>query len=192
MAGNYNINTFKKIKENIKTNDKIIVFGERGYKFVKKETMKYEDTLNIKTEEKHFAFFEYKYVSDYIARLYLLNKIGSLSLIYTKYKDNKIKTDVVEVLPITKEFNEQNKNEVLYNFEQDTKHIFKKILPFYLESIIYSALIESKLSENIARKNAMVEANNNIEENIRELSIKYNKKRQEKITSESERRVNND
>ena len=58
------------------------------------------------------------------------------------------------------------------------------IIPKYVTSIVYGALVEAVASENGARMRAMDSATSNAEEIISDLSLKYNRARQGSITQE--------
>ena len=58
------------------------------------------------------------------------------------------------------------------------------IIPKYVSSLIYGAIIEAVASENGARMAAMDSATSNADEMIAELSLMYNRARQSSITQE--------
>ena len=58
------------------------------------------------------------------------------------------------------------------------------IIPKYINSLIYGALMEAVASENGARMTAMDNATSNAEDIISDLSLKYNRARQGSITQE--------
>jgi F-type H+-transporting ATPase subunit gamma len=58
------------------------------------------------------------------------------------------------------------------------------LLENYISASLYTAICESKICEQISRKNAMTQATKNKDEKIFELKLLYNKRRQEKITNE--------
>ena len=58
------------------------------------------------------------------------------------------------------------------------------IVPKYMSSLIYGALLEAVASENGARMTAMDSATSNAEEMIESLSLQYNRARQGAITQE--------
>ena len=70
------------------------------------------------------------------------------------------------------------------NFEPNEEEALEMIIPKYVTSIVYGALVESVASENGARMQAMDSATNNAEEIISDLSLKYNRARQGSITQE--------
>ena len=58
------------------------------------------------------------------------------------------------------------------------------IIPMYMNSLIFGALVEASASENGARMQAMDNATSNAEEMINDLGLKYNRARQGSITQE--------
>ena len=73
---------------------------------------------------------------------------------------------------------------VLMNYEPDEEDALDVIIPKYVTSLIYGALIESAASENGARMQAMDNATSNADEMIYDLALKYNRARQSAITQE--------
>lgn len=87
------------------------------------------------------------------------------------------------LLPIQKEQEE----EILggpYLFEPNASELLSSIMPHYLEMSLYQILLESYASEQAARMIAMHAASENASDVISELSLYYNKARQERITNE--------
>jgi F-type H+-transporting ATPase subunit gamma len=69
-------------------------------------------------------------------------------------------------------------------FDPDPQSVFKRVIPNFLSGLIQSAITESYASELSARQIAMESASDNAEEMIGDLSLLYNRARQEKITNE--------
>ena len=69
-------------------------------------------------------------------------------------------------------------------YEPSEEEALDMIIPKYVCSLVYGALIESVASENGARMQAMDSATSNAEEMISTLSLKYNRARQASITQE--------
>ena len=70
------------------------------------------------------------------------------------------------------------------NYEPDDETVLDAIIPKYMSSLIYGALLEAVASENGARMTAMDSATSNAEEMIEDLSLQYNRARQGAITQE--------
>ena len=77
-----------------------------------------------------------------------------------------------------------SKYDVPMNFEPAEEEALELIIPKYVASIIYGAMIEAVASENGARMQAMDSATSNAEEMIDKLTLQYNRARQGSITQE--------
>jgi F-type H+-transporting ATPase subunit gamma len=71
-----------------------------------------------------------------------------------------------------------------YIYEPDRAAVLAELLPRYAERQVYEAFLEAIASEQSARVVAMRSATDNANEMIRELTLVYNKARQETITKE--------
>jgi F-type H+-transporting ATPase subunit gamma len=72
----------------------------------------------------------------------------------------------------------------LYDFEPSAEGVLDALLPRYVESRIYNALLQSAASEHAARRRAMKSATDNAGELIKSLSRRANSARQAEITQE--------
>lgn len=120
-------------------------------------------------------------------------EFGEIYLAYTQFKNtvSHIPT-LLKLLPVQIEAKENEAKDekptiedlTLMNFEPDADEALDMIIPNYINSLIYGALIEAVASENGARMQAMDSATSNAEEMISDLSLKYNRARQASITQE--------
>ena len=89
-----------------------------------------------------------------------------------------------------KEENEENKEDMIdkeyidYIIEPNKATITSELIPQVIKLQLYTYLLESYTSEHAARSIAMQGATDNADDLLEELSLKYNKSRQESITSE--------
>jgi F-type H+-transporting ATPase subunit gamma len=72
----------------------------------------------------------------------------------------------------------------LYDFEPSAEAVLDALLPRYVRTIIYTALLESAASEHAARRRAMKAATDNADELIKSLTRQANQARQAEITQE--------
>ena len=79
---------------------------------------------------------------------------------------------------------EEQSDSLLMNYEPNEEEALGMIIPNYVTSLFYGALMEAVASENAARMQAMDSATSNAEEMIQDLSLKYNRARQGSITQE--------
>lgn len=68
--------------------------------------------------------------------------------------------------------------------EPDVHSVLRELIPKQLNLMLYTALLDSNASEHAARMVAMQTATDNADEILRELSLQYNKSRQQAITNE--------
>ena len=73
---------------------------------------------------------------------------------------------------------------VLMNYEPNEEEALDMIIPKYVTSLFYGALVEAVASENGARMQAMDSATSNAEDMISDLTLKFNRARQGSITQE--------
>ena len=71
-----------------------------------------------------------------------------------------------------------------YLFEPEPERILDHLLPEYLITKVYAALLESAASENAARRRAMKAATDNADELMKILTRQANRARQDEITTE--------
>ncbi len=119
---------------------------------------------------------------------FLKGEFDEVRLIYNHFV-NTMSQEITEKIllpltPPTRNEEETKKTRLEYLFEPNTKSVLKKILPRYLETIVYQALLESNASEQSARMVAMKSASENAGELIDTLTIEMNKARQASITTE--------
>ncbi|MBP9820308.1 ATP synthase F1 subunit gamma [Candidatus Woesebacteria bacterium] len=115
----------------------------------------------------------------------------SVQLIYTDFINTlsqKVRT--AEMLPLTHSMKAEDKplksvsGQQEYLFEPNAHTILEKLLPYYIENMLFQAFLESKASEHSARMVTMKNASENAQELVTELRLLFNKSRQASITSE--------
>jgi F-type H+-transporting ATPase subunit gamma len=72
---------------------------------------------------------------------------------------------------------------VSYEFEPSPGEILNRLLPRYVEAIVFNMLLEASASEHSARRRAMKAATDNAEELIKTLTVQANRARQAEITT---------
>ena len=72
----------------------------------------------------------------------------------------------------------------LYEFEPSAEEVLDALLPRYIQSRIYNALLQAAASEQAARQRAMKSATDNAEELIKTYTRLANQARQAEITQE--------
>ncbi len=114
-------------------------------------------------------------------------QVGEIYLAYTHFKNTVTQeAKLIKLLPVEIDADEtvQEESNILMNFEPNPEEALELIIPKYVTSLFYGALVESFASENGARMQAMDSATSNAEDMISDLTLKYNRARQGSITQE--------
>ena len=112
-------------------------------------------------------------------------EVGEIYLAYTHFKNTvSQEAKMIKLLPVEIDPEDAEDSNVLMNYEPNEEEALNMIIPKYVTSLFYGALVEAVASENGARMQAMDSATSNAEEMISDLSLKYNRARQGSITQE--------
>ena len=112
-------------------------------------------------------------------------EVGEIYLAYTHFKNTvSQEPKLIKLLPVEIDPAETDDSNVLMNYEPNEEEALNMIIPKYVTSLFYGALVEAVASENGARMQAMDSATSNAEEMISDLSLKYNRACQGSITQE--------
>jgi len=115
------------------------------------------------------------YTSGYVDEVYVA---------YTRFISTLVQTPVMEkLLPIEPPVSTQAKS-LDFDYEPAPEDVLGALLPRFVEMEIYHAILESIASEQSARMVAMRSATDNAAELVQDLTLMYNKARQEAITTE--------
>jgi F-type H+-transporting ATPase subunit gamma len=117
---------------------------------------------------------------------YADKRIDALEAYFTRFQSamTQIPTGL-EVLPVTRPELEADEmaSRVAYEFEPSPEVILNRLLPMYVEAIVFNLLLEASASEHSARRRAMKAATDNAEELIKVLRVQANRARQAEITT---------
>jgi F-type H+-transporting ATPase subunit gamma len=115
--------------------------------------------------------------------------VDEIHIVYNRFVNMVSQVpEVVRVLPleIVEGVEEPGDTEVLplYEFEPDAEKVLDSLLPVYIESRIYNAMLQSAASEHASRQRAMKSASDNADKLIREYTRLANNARQSEITQQ--------
>ncbi|HET9756779.1 MAG TPA: ATP synthase F1 subunit gamma [Candidatus Limnocylindrales bacterium] len=142
--------------------------------------------------EAHFAGFGDRPVfADVIplARLitddFLEGKVSRVDIIYSRFVTTLTqKPDIDRLLPIEPSEDTKGIPGNQFIFEPNAATVLRELLPRYVATRLFQAVLEAKASEESSRMVAMKNATENAEELIDDLTLSYNKVRQSNITRE--------
>lgn len=115
---------------------------------------------------------------------FISGEADEVHLLYAEFVNTVTqRATVMKLLPIEAP-QDASTHGVDYIYEPDRASVLAQLLPRYVERQIYGAILEAGASEQSARMVAMRNATDNANELMRDLTLVYNKARQESITSE--------
>jgi len=134
-------------------------------------------------------------VAHQMAELYTNGDVDRVVLIYNRFESALVqRVTVTDLLPIPEEVLQHGEDEDLsdrekalrgdFIYEPEPEEILQRLLPVYLETEIYRALLESAASFLAAQMTAMRNASKNAGELIDSLTLAMNRARQAQITQE--------
>jgi F-type H+-transporting ATPase subunit gamma len=112
--------------------------------------------------------------------------VDELHIVYTEFKSMMSQSaSAHRIAPMVVEYVEEDIGpHTLYSFEPDATTLFEALLPRYLTTRVYAALLESAASELASRQRAMKSASDNADDLIKALTLEANRERQAQITQE--------
>jgi F-type H+-transporting ATPase subunit gamma len=138
------------------------------------------------------AYEDAQAIAHRVAELFTSEEVDRVTLVYNTFV-SALTQRVTEqdVLPISRDILEtddaERESDTLrgdFIFEPEPEEIMQRLLPVYVETQIYRALLESTASEQGARMTAMRNASKNAGELIDTLTLQMNRARQAEITQE--------
>jgi F-type H+-transporting ATPase subunit gamma len=131
-------------------------------------------------------------IANRIADLYAAGEVDRVVVVYNHFVSALVQRVVEQdVLPIPEQLLEAGEEDARHAallgdfiYEPEPEQILERLLPVYVETELYRALLESAASEQGARMTAMRNASNNAAELIGNLTLAMNRARQAEITQE--------
>ena len=138
------------------------------------------------------AYSDAQAIAHRLAELYVEGEVDRVVVVYNSFESALVqKVTEQEVLPIPEHLLETDEDERRedamrgdFIYEPEPEEILERLLPVYLETELYRALLESAASEQGARMTAMRNASKNAAELIASYTLALNRARQAEITQE--------
>ena len=191
LSGGYNANVIRLAVQRHRhwvgqgVEPKLILVGTKGVQFFRHSNF---DVVSRYTQLPVIpTFAEASEIVKEATSLFASGEVDQVELIYTSFKSMVTQTPTtVTLLPATlpEAGAEPTGPKPLYEFEPSADEVMTAIIPKYLETVLYHALLESATSQLAAQMTAMSAASKNAKELAAALSLVYNKARQAAITQE--------
>ncbi|MEJ7709704.1 MAG: ATP synthase F1 subunit gamma [Pyrinomonadaceae bacterium] len=204
LCGAFNTNVVKAasafLRDNAGKQVEMIPVGRKGREFFRSRNVKFVTEYIGLTNKGRIDFAEAMEIAREVIRLFGEDtELDKVFLIYNEFKSVLQQRVVVEQLLPVAHVGAQTSNDALtatatsdaqavqstdYIYEQTPESIFGILLPMFIETQVFRALLESVASEQGARMTAMDAASKNAGELIGSLTLNMNRIRQAAITNE--------
>ena len=189
LCGAYNNNVNKMINAQLKPKDKLILIGKKAFSFYRNHNHASQIMSQIDLADNQINLNEVQAIGDLALNDYKTGKVSKVVIAYTKFINAMtFEANTVQLLPIDKELmvkkiaSKLNLGRV--EFLPDENELVNALIPSYLYTFVYGALLESKVCEFASRRNAMDTATNNANDLSEKYLLDFNKMRQAKITED--------
>jgi F-type H+-transporting ATPase subunit gamma len=132
------------------------------------------------------AFSDVLPLSRLVTDAFLGGEASRIDIVYSRFESTLVQRPAIDqLLPI--DYGDSNAEGIpgqQFIFEPNAATVLTQLLPRYVATRLFQAVLESKASEESSRMVAMKNATENAEELIEDLTLSYNKVRQANITRE--------
>jgi F-type H+-transporting ATPase subunit gamma len=164
-----------------------------------------QDALQIASGRKAVAFFRFRRVElaevftgftdnptyekareigSTLTNLFEDEEADEVYLVYNRFESALNQTPVVKrLLPVAEE-GDEDEGASYMEYVPDAETVLKRLVPRYVETMVWQALLEGAAGEHGARMTAMKNATDNANDLVRDLTLQMNKARQAQITQE--------
>lgn len=175
------INRFKKEGKEVE----LICVGKKGLTYFRKRITVREGYPDIMgkilmqdarkiARSAMMAYLEGEWDEVYVIYGYFINVVRQIS-------------KMEKVLPLSFEKSAEREEKIIssvYIYEPEEERLLSEILPLYINTLVFSAMLETAVSEQAARMTAMDNATKACGDMVKQLTLFYNKVRQASITKE--------
>ena len=163
----------------------VITIGKRARDFFAKEEVESLGEYVYISEKPTFA--DAQDIARKALKLYSDEQVDEIKLVYTRLISTIAQEPaILKLLPIEVPESEEKTDDTgeFVSYEPSAEMVLSYVIPKYMESTIFGALVESSAAEQAARRIAMENASDNADDMIATLSLTYNQARQAAITQE--------
>ncbi|MGI4790016.1 MAG: ATP synthase F1 subunit gamma [Janthinobacterium lividum] len=191
LCGAYNSTVIRRAADLIKpfgtSHTKMVCIGKKGTTYFKRRG--FDVVAEHPVPATGISFTEAQALSRTGRELFASGQIDALYLIYTQfYSALTQRPQTLTILPIqppaSDETSDAPQQPADYIFEPEPGQILSSLLPRYVDTQVYQAIIESVASEHGSRMTSMSSATDNAGKMISSLTLSLNRARQATITKE--------
>ncbi|VWX54644.1 F0F1 ATP synthase subunit gamma [Novosphingobium sp. 9U] len=192
LAGAFNSNIVKAAlvaARRLEAEGKTVLFyliGRKGRPVIRRNYPKSILQMFDTTDVRNPGFDEAERIADELVALYEEGRFDVAHLFFSKFR-NALTQEPTEqqIIPVpAPKAAPAKQGDAVVEYEPDEEEILAALLPRYLKTQLFGALLENMASEQGASMTAMDNATRNAGDLIKTLTIQYNRSRQAAITTE--------
>ncbi len=184
LCGSFNANVIAKVRSLRSPGDTVWSIGRKMADAMRRDGFPSPDDLSAVAE--HPAYAPVASLVEKLSDEFEKGRYSCVVLVYNHFVSTSRQEPVVEILLPEGKFvaDDSPEREETLIIEPSRKELLEALVPKTRKLKLYAALLDSSAAEQAARTVAMQTATDNGEGLLEELTLQYNKGRQQKITSE--------
>ena len=184
LCGPLNTNLFRELAEIDREKTEYAVMGRKAVQFIARTRRNLAADFALKDAVR---FADIRPIAKFASDKFISGEVDQVRVLYPKFVNTLTQQSVMQdLLPVPTETldvqGEAAHGE--YLFEPDAHGVLEAILPHYIAFQLFQMALNARASEHSARMVAMKNATDNAKDLIKDLTLEYNKVRQENITTE--------
>ncbi|NLY11605.1 MAG: ATP synthase F1 subunit gamma [Firmicutes bacterium] len=185
LAGGYNANIIREADNYLSDNPdtQLILIGRKARDYYRRTNHSFlAEYVGI---GERVGFRQAQEIGETVQDFYLHDLFDRVDILYTRFVNSAVhRITLSQILPLEESQEEANGLEAVFFYEPSIQSVLQAMVPLYIDTVLFQAMVEASASEQGARMMAMKNATDNAGELIRELNLSYNKARQASITTE--------
>jgi F-type H+-transporting ATPase subunit gamma len=184
LCGPLNTNLFREVTDVDREKTEFAVMGRKAVQFIARTRRNLTADFALK-DTVHFA--DIRPIAKFASEKFISGEIDQVRVLYPKFVNTLTQQPILRnLLPVPAEELDVEGETVggEYLFEPDAQGVLDAILPHYIAFQLFQMALNARASEHSARMVAMKNATDNAKDLIKDLTLEYNKVRQENITTE--------
>ena len=186
LAGGYNSNILKAAvaaHAGDEQNPKIIAVGRKAVEYFEKRDYELIGSYPYLAENVKTA--KCADIANIATEMFSSGEVDEVRLFYTAFVSPLVQNpEQIKLLPISDIGTGTGEDMGFITYDPSPEAVFNRIVPKFVMSLLTCGIVESYAFEQGARRTAMESATDNADQMIADLSLIYNRARQEKITNE--------
>ncbi len=188
LCGSYNTNLLRRAMGVLLPRQpetvRLMLIGRKGIGFFRRQPYQVAHTQLAGSEAR---FSDVQPVSERLRELFERREVDAVYVVFTRFiRATQLQPTILTLLPLERPEAEAGSDTTAgdFIFEPSADELLKRLLPRYVDTQLYRALVESLASEQAARMISMQAATDNAGTMIDTLTLSMNRARQAAITKE--------